>query len=272
MQRDDHPPAVDESDPERVEYHALELGSGRTVVFVHDIFGSHEDFAGVMEVMAEDWRTVGIDLPGHGKSTPLNLSVDGPDVSGVAEELRSVLAEFGALPAAFVGEGAGATLAVEIAAAHPGDVTALVLVSPSLGAELELLEDPAVVAWLESGDRRGFVDAVLPARHCGQFFLDQPGRAGLERERLGELDAEAVEPIAEVLREGGDRLERVGDLGMRVMVVSGDEDGATGRRRARSVAEVAGVPLKVVPGCGPAVSVERPDELAGLIGRFLDAR
>lgn len=255
---------------ERAEYHALELGAGRSVVLLHDVYASHESFAAVTERLAEDWRVIVLDLPGHGRtSRPGHFA----DLSELSVEVAAVLDEFGAFPAAVVGAGVGATVAVELAAERPTEVTALVLVGAGLGAESVLWEHPVTRAWLAgTGAATDLVDTLMPALYGERFFVDQPGRAATEREHLEALDHTGVAQLAAAVAASGDRLSRLADVGVPTLVLAGEADAIVTRRRFEAVAEAAGTSLVRIPFTGHSPVLECPREVAAAIGDFLRDR
>lgn len=252
------------------EYHALELGAGRSVVLLHDLYSSHEDFAAVTERLAEDWRVVCVDLPGHGRSSrPSHLD----DVAAVAAELAAVLDEFTALPAAVVGVGVGAAIAVELAAARPGDITALVLVGAGLGAEHVMWTETAAAEWLAgSGSGTEFVDALLPVLYGERFFAEQPGRALEERTRLAALDPADVAPLARAAAASGSSIARLDAVAVPVLVVAGQDDALVAAADLDAVAARAGAEVVRLPRTGHSVVLERPADVAVLIAEFLRER
>lgn len=265
---EDDTDAADEDD--RAEYHALELGAGRSVVLIHDLYASHEAFADLTERLAEDWRVVVVDLPGHGRSSrPGGFA----DIHEVAVELGAVLDEFAAFPAAVVGAGVGATIAVELAAARPDDVTALVLVGAGLGAESAMWTEPAPAAWLAgTGTSSDFVDALMPILYGERFFADQPGRAASERARLASLDPANVAPLALAAAASGDRVDRLEDVPVPALVLAGEDDALVTPERLREVAAHAGVELVTIPWVGHSAVLEGPVSVAATVEGFLRAR
>lgn len=260
----------EEEDEERAEYHALELGAGRSVILLHDLYATHESFDAVTDHLAQDWRVIVLDLPGHGRTTRPG---DFTDLTDMALEVGAVLEEFGAFPAAIVGVGVGASLAVEIAAERPGDVTALVLVGAGLGAESVMWDDPAAGAWLDgSGAAADYVDALMPVLYGERFFVDQPGRAAAERDRLQGLDRAAVAQVARAASASGDRLDRLADVRAPVLVLAGDADAVVAATRLVDVAAAAGSDLVRLPFVGHSPVLERPREVAAAIGDFLRER
>lgn len=253
-----------------VEYHALELGAGRSVVLLHDLYASHEAFDEAIELLARDWHVIVVDLPGHGRST---TSGDLADVADVAREMGAVLDEFGAFPAAVVGAGIGATVAVELAAERPDDVTALVLVGAGLGEESDMWTDPSVSEWLAgAGDSDDFVDAMMPVLYGAAFFVDQPGRAAGERARLSGLDPSEVAPLAHAVAVSGDRIARLADVVAPMLVIVGEDDAVVASKRVHEVAERAAAELVTLPRVGHSAVLEQPVGVGRLIGDFLRDR
>lgn len=261
---------VDAGDDDRAEYHALELGAGRPVVLLHDLYSSHEAFTAVTERLADDWRVISVDLPGHGLSSrPGEFA----DLAAVAVELGSVLDEFAALPAAVVGMGVGATVAVELAAARPADITALVLVGAGLGAESEIWAAAAVAGWL-AGSRSAdeLADALMPVLYGERFFADQPGLASAERRRLSSLDPADVAPVARAAAATGDRLDRLASVAAPLVVVAGESDALVTPARLDAIAAHAAAGVVRLPWTGHSAVLERPAEVAAAIGDFLRDR
>lgn len=114
----------------------LEAGSGPLLVLVHGLGGSAVVFRANIPVLAEHFRVLALDLPGHGHS-------EKPDDTGYeAEAGARFLADFvkaksGGEPAALIGVSAGGLLCGLTASNYPELVSRLVLVdSAGLGREL----------------------------------------------------------------------------------------------------------------------------------------
>ncbi|GHE84071.1 hypothetical protein GCM10017786_14300 [Amycolatopsis deserti] len=108
------------------QVHYAEQGDGPAVLLLHQTPRSLDEFRELQPLLAAGHRTIAIDMPGFGNSTPL------PAPQRIEDYARGTLAALDALGvarAAVLGHHTGGAVAVEIAAAAPGRVSALVLSS-----------------------------------------------------------------------------------------------------------------------------------------------
>jgi pimeloyl-ACP methyl ester carboxylesterase len=105
--------------------HIATCGRGRPILLLHQTPRSWDEYRDVLPLLASNYRAIAMDTVGFGDSEPLP---DGGDTieawAGAAHELLEAL---GCASAVVVGHHTGAAIAVEMAAAHPERVEALVL-------------------------------------------------------------------------------------------------------------------------------------------------
>ncbi|WP_312131496.1 alpha/beta fold hydrolase, partial [Diaphorobacter nitroreducens] len=100
------------------------LGSGPTVLLLHDADGDHLGFAPTLETLAAaGYRAVAWDMPGYGGSAP----VEPYNFKGLAQRALLLLDALRCEQVVLVGHGLGAMLALEIAVRAPLRVRRLVL-------------------------------------------------------------------------------------------------------------------------------------------------
>ncbi len=122
-----------------------------TVVFVHEVGGRLEHWAGVLAAAGPSLRAVALDLPGHGHSdTPVATA----NLNHLAAAVGAVYDNLGLRRAVLVGHGLGASAALAYASCHRERVAGLLLVDA--GADLGHL-DPV--------DRRQLVDQLRAEPH-----------------------------------------------------------------------------------------------------------
>jgi pimeloyl-ACP methyl ester carboxylesterase len=99
-------------------------GSGQPLVLVHGLGGMASNWRLVAPALAEDWRVLVPDLPGHGGSEPLS---EAESVDPFARAVLAVVEAEGAAPAPWVGHSLGGLVGLRAAVLHPEAVTGLVL-------------------------------------------------------------------------------------------------------------------------------------------------
>lgn len=117
-------------------------GSGQPIVCVHGLGGSHVNWMATAPHLSRLGHVIAIDLPGFGLSPPAGRSTS-------LESNRQVLDRFLATfdePVWLVGNSMGGAISMMEAAANPGRVSRLVLVSPVSPHPAEVSVDPVVSA------------------------------------------------------------------------------------------------------------------------------
>jgi 3-oxoadipate enol-lactonase len=165
---------------------------------------------------------------------------------------------FGGEPAALVGASYGGLVSLDFAARHPELVTALVLLDAPLPDHD--WSDPGFLAYAAEEERlyeAGDMDAVTE--------LDLSYWAPALADRLRPMARRAVEfEVPEV--ESVD----LAAVRMPALVVVGEQDKPDFRAIAERLArELPDAELVVIPEAGHLPSIERPEETAALIRRFL---
>ena len=244
--------------------HLLEEGAGSRVVLVHGFTQTLRSWDPLAARLAARRTVARVDLPGHGGSTAVRL------------DFVETTAAIGAVggQGAYVGYSLGGRLCLRLALDRPDLLTALVLVGASPG-----LADPA-----ERAARREADEDVAAAieRDGTEAFLERwlasPLFAGLRPAPvdLAARRANAPEGLAPALRLLGTGIQpplwdRLGELRAPVLLVAGADD-AKFRGLAGRMADAIGPGAEValVDRAGHAAHLERPDEVAAVIERFLD--
>jgi pimeloyl-ACP methyl ester carboxylesterase len=109
----------------RIRYR--DIGQGETVVLVHGLARSLEDWAGLGDSLARDHRVIAIDVRGFGKSTrfsePSRLGLE------MANDVVRLLDNLGIRRAHLAGHSMGAAIAAKLATTHPDRVSSVSLVA-----------------------------------------------------------------------------------------------------------------------------------------------
>ncbi len=118
-------------------------GSGRPIVLVHGLGGSHLNWLPVARRLAVHGRVLAVDLAGHGHTPSVGR---GASISNNLRLLGRFLDRVAGVPAVLVGNSMGGYLSMAVAAAEPDKVASLVLVGPAVPNTRVRSWDPLVVA------------------------------------------------------------------------------------------------------------------------------
>lgn len=103
----------------------VDVGAGPTIVLVHGLGGSWQNWAANVCGLAQRHRVIALDLPGFGASEPYAGTVS---MGQYVATLVELLDDLGVEQATFVGNSMGGLLTIETAVRHPDRVEAAVLV------------------------------------------------------------------------------------------------------------------------------------------------
>ena len=124
-----------------------ELGHGPTIVIVHALGGTRNDWLPTARRLLAHYRVVLVELPGHGES-PLPEPFS---FAAVGEALDGVLAKQNPDSTIVVGHQFGGRAALAALAAHPGRAKGLVLLDVPLGLPMQM-EDQRKKMFLDAMD------------------------------------------------------------------------------------------------------------------------
>jgi pimeloyl-ACP methyl ester carboxylesterase len=252
-------------------------GEGPPLVLVHGLGGAAVNFTLLGPLLAERHRVLIPDLPGHGKSEPLER-VKG--LGDYAEHVAEVADLEGMFPAPVLGYSMGAVVALRLAVTRPRDVQGLMLVS---------------AAGIVSGKRRAEIwlavtGALRPARILTRFrgsFARRPRLRWVPFGLWGAVDPPALPPEGVIgFLEGPSQHTDVGSAGRAllrddprpdlqdvrcpVLLVWGARDRLVPLVDGFEYARRLRAPIRVLPAAGHLLVGERPEECAAILEGFLD--
>lgn len=245
-------------------------GGAPKIVFVHGLGGSQSTWQMVLGELAERYRVVAIDLPGHGQSDKSAPDTVDYSVSGLAAAVAEALRGLKLTPAIVVGHSLGGAVAMELALARPDAVTGLVLVdSAGLGDEVagELLD------LMEGEPGRATSRGLLELFFEDQRLVVDRGIDEMAQTQLspGAWDAQRAVAAAAFDRSG-QRLgirDRLGAVDRPTLLVWGAKDRVIPLDHATgALSTLPDAILKVMPAIGHVPQVEDSPGLAGAIDRF----
>lgn len=250
-----------------------EIGSGPAVLLIHGLNGFKEGWGPLPEkIAAAGARAVAVDLPGFGSSPRLHRTTP----AALADSLGELIG--GLAPVALVGHSLGTQVSMLAAAARPGAVRSLVLVSPWILARPMRMPPKSISDVLQLPlVGRTFARFAIgrirrnPAR-CRDAYLDtiaDPAAFARDADAAALLDEAAERLCSTDLRAMTDwaaaalRLDlrpMAGTIAAPALVVGGTEDRVTKPPGARWLADAlpSGTLLEVARA-GHFPHLERPD-------------
>jgi len=237
------------------------FGRGSTIVLVHGLGSRAEHWLPVARKLARQFRVVLLELPGHGSSDmPEPFSLD-----RATEALGQALAAESREPVILVGHSVGGLVAVSEALAQPLRVRGLVLVETLLEPQVGGAERDAMLRALDD-DYDGLLRSAFTA-----FGRDSAQGFELYREAASVDSINLKRWIRLALT--ADLARAASRLSMPVLAVLAPHSWPPSEpwpvtAAAMGYGRIPDVRAVRIENCGHFIMLDRPDELARVIGRF----
>ncbi|HDR9490089.1 alpha/beta fold hydrolase [Burkholderia stabilis] len=141
--------------------YSTDVGSGRNVMLLHGWTCDADDWSGQAPSFSNRYRTVTVELRGHGRSEIMPSGAYSPE-DYVADIESLITTRYASEPFILVGHSMGGQIAARLAARRPELVRAIVSVDGALGLPAEAAEVFAKTASDMNGeDTRGVVTALF---------------------------------------------------------------------------------------------------------------
>lgn len=264
-----------------MEYRVRSAGRGPTLMLLHGFTGTGEAWSPFMSALAENWRVIAPDLPGHG-GTDAPEDIERYTMAGCVADLAVLLDEMveargGDGRVVVVGYSMGGRVALHFARAYPERVRGLIVESanPGIRDEAErrarLEQDEQLARFLEKEGVAAFVERWenIP------LFASQARLSFEKRERLRQRRLQqAAAGLAGSLRGMGAGVaeslwDELSGFAVPTLLLAGELDEKYCRIVGETAAFVPGAKLVVVPDAGHAVHFERPDTWLEHVQSFL---
>jgi pimeloyl-ACP methyl ester carboxylesterase len=244
-----------------------------TLVLLHGLGGSSEDWAGAAKLLAKDFTVHALDLPGSAQGPKPGSGYE-PDALA-----RWVLGKLGKAPVLLAGHSLGGRVAGEVAALAPNRVRALALVSPLGSAPYSLIDR---LKW-KAMSRRSLLENVpensLKNAAGYGFAVHGPGRAGFVARTLATQTGPARKDTAHAAEKYVDGVlaarplgERLKGTSMPLLLVTGARDPLAPAEELRAILDARpDAEFLEMPGIGHYALLEDPSRLARALRDFFAA-
>jgi pimeloyl-ACP methyl ester carboxylesterase len=262
-----------ERDGARIVYEVTQpaAAGAPAVVFLHNIFCDRRVFEAAVAALRDRYRTIAIDFRGHGDSQAGPAAYTIEDLAG---DVRAVMDREGVARATIVGLSIGATVAMELALAHPARVEGLVLMGADADADtlVTAARNRLFNAAVTVLGMRAFVLSEVGKTLFGRWFrTEAPDRFAVFRERLARFPPRAARRSMRAWSSRRPLLARLPALAMPTRVVVGDEDLSCPLPCGEKIAAaIPGADLVRIPQAGHTMPAERPAETTQAIATFLE--
>jgi 3-oxoadipate enol-lactonase len=252
-------------------FYRIEGDGPETVVLSHSFLVDHRQFDAQIAALSPHFRVVAYDHRGHGRSSEPGSRYS---MEQIYEDAVSLLEAVVDGPCHFVGLSTGAFVGLRLSLRRPELIDRLVLMGAS--ADLEPWLDRArlavmlralpLVGW------RPLIGSTMSTMFGSRFLRDEARSDEVElwRRRMMENDRGAIVRFARAVF-GRDPVEdRLGEISVPTLVVSGEDDSAQAPKRGRAMADgIANARFELLEHAGHLSTIEEPAAVNELLLPFL---
>ena len=237
------------------------------VVFVHGFLGGSRQWQAQAEALAPELDVIAVDLPGFGE----NAHIEALDsIAGFAHWVLKELTARGVGQFHLIGHSMGGMVVQEMVACAPGRIKRLVLYGTGATGVL-----PGRFETICTSKRRAVADGsqATARRIAATWFLMREEAAA-----YADCAAIAEQSSLQTILAGLDAMQRWSgadrliEFQLRTLVIWGDHDRTYSWGQTEQLWQsISGASLAVLPDCGHATHLEKPELFNKILGDFLNS-
>ena len=253
-----------------IEIHYREVGEGFPIVFIHGYTGNSRNWALTVPALRESFRTVSMDLRGHGLSAK-PVGRDDYLFDAMANDVLGLVDQLGVRECYLAGHSMGGMVAQKIALARPELVRALVLVDTSASPQ-NSSRTHMRVGLLKIAEKQGMeaaFEAQLGMDPAADEIRSNPEAVRVWREQFLMTSLEAYLYCSEAMAERESLLKELRRVAIPTLIVCGERDEPFMEPSRQMHEAIPGSELAIIPGAGHSPQFETPVEFNRVLVGFL---
>lgn len=209
----------------------IDAGSGDALVFLHGFCESKQVWAEFMKPLQQKFRTIALDLPGHGHNT---ANISDYSMESMAEDVKRQLEELGVKRCILVGHSMGGYVSMAIAEKYSNMLSGLCLFHSSAFADTDEKKENRTksIGYVERHGVDNFINPFVEPL----FYRESRGRLKEEIKMMKDIGKqtpqETVVGALAAMRDRPDRSHILKELKCPVLFIFGKNDGAVPLEKA----------------------------------------
>ncbi|MBI1885890.1 MAG: alpha/beta hydrolase [Chloroflexi bacterium] len=253
-----------------VDINYREAGEGFPILLIHGYTGNLRNWALAVPAITERYRSISVDLRGHGYSAKPTREED-YSLELMAEDVFGVVQELGVEECHVVGHSMGGMVAQHLVLAHPGLARSLVLMDTSgTPPDIERTQLRAGLGQvLREQGMEGVFDAQLEINPLSRGLPRTPEFLQVWKEQFLLTSPEAYVYCSRAMANRRPLLEELSSLTMPTFVICGEKDELLVEPSRQLHAHIKGSELVFIPGSGHTPQIEKSLDFNRVLMEFL---
>jgi 3-oxoadipate enol-lactonase len=245
---------------------------GKSIIMIHALGCDRSIWDGLIPHLADDYRVIRYDLPGHGASRythagrPYTIGDDGID--STSRDLQGIYTSLNIEEAVLVGISVGGMIALAFAAAYPERVSGLVVCDTDVRIGTAGTWNDRIDGIRQQG-MDAMADKILSRWFTPSFAVRCPEKYQSARNMLLRCSVEGYMVTCEAIRDA-DLSGLPAKIMTKTLVLCGAEDVSTPPDSCRKLAgKIPNARFAVIEKTAHLPCIEQPDQMAAMIVPFL---
>ncbi len=251
-----------------IEVNYEEAGKGFPLILVHGLNGDLTGWVLIMPELSKHYRTVALDVRGHGGTS----KPDQPySIQGFSEDLFEFMRKLAIPKAHIFGLSMGGAIAQQFALVHPERVRSLTLVSTFSHVDEHARRAFLLLkSSLSQGGYPAFFDEVVKLAFTPEYIAANPGPIAELKQKRIQVNSPAAIGRATDACLAFNLKDQISEIPIPTLVVSGREDVFTPVHLAEQIhRSVHGSEWEIVEGVGHNLHIEAAPVLVQAVLNFL---
>jgi pimeloyl-ACP methyl ester carboxylesterase len=241
-------------DSAKIYYEEVGNPQKQPLIFLHGGFGNIEDFNGIIPLLENEYRIIGIDNRGQGKST---IGTNELTYERLEKDVAFIIKKLNLKNPVIVGFSDGGTAALRLACFNKLDIGKLILIGTSW--HTKSLENSKV-----------FLEAITPEKWKEKFPKTFEKYQSINPEPDFDYLTKAIVKMWIDEKETGHPDDDVQNINCPTLIIRGDKDHLISKQSTFELSEkIEDSNLANIPFCGHEVYAEQPNLLMNMINEFL---
>ena len=253
-----------------VQIHYREAGQGFPLVLIHGFTGNLRNWALQIPVLTQQFRTVSLDLRGHGHSHKPTRREE-YSLELMADDVYALIQHLGIGECYLTGHSMGGMIAQHLVLAHPEPFRALVLVDTAaeIPDGLRTEERARLVEIAREQGLEAVFDEQLKINPMADQLRAQPELLALWRQQFLLTSREAYLYCAQAMANREPMLPSLPAIRVPTLIICGENDEPFVGPSRRIHERIPGSELAMIQGAGHTPQLERTEEFNRVLTGFL---
>ncbi|MEH7515178.1 alpha/beta hydrolase [Gottfriedia acidiceleris] len=244
-------------------------GKGKPIVLIHGFMGSHAYWEKVIPKLAEDYRVIAVDLPGHGDSTAIK---EEHSIEDYADVMKDLLDQLNIRQITLFGHSLGGYITLAFAERYSNYLNGFSLIHSTAFPDSEEAKKGrlANVEKVKNDGVKNVVDGLIPKLFSPKNVQNNIAEIDLAKKIGYKTSVDGTVKALISMKDRPDRNDVLNDTNLPVLLLAGKDDQIIPPEKTFSVKK-ENIKTAILNNAGHMSMYESPEELVNEMKNYLSS-